>query len=616
MRIILFIFALFSLLACQPDVLVDPDPFGESDRKVVVDKEGIEYQLTRELPEQSETRGDVLFYDFGRAAFSQPMITVTGHAKDTLFFSIGECVKDGRVDANPGQFRRYRRLAIVLQEGKHTYQPVLERDPYGSVISGFSMPDVVGEVTPFRYLELEQPTKYPDCSVSRISVTCPFNDDASFFESDDPILNQVWDFCKYSIKATSFTGYYIDGDRERKPYEADALINQLGHYAVDFYYPVARRTCEYLLKNPTWPTEWILQTVMIAWNDYLFTGSKEIISQHYDLLKLHALFELVDSRNGLLTTKHGQSSSLLSSLGLKTEMVDIVDWPHTGEDDPGEDDGFSYTDYNAVVNAFHYKTVETLSEIAFALGKNQEGEEFQAYAKAFIDIFNKTFFDPERGVYVDGLGDTHASLHANMFPLAFGMVPDKQKDRVADFVCSRGMACSVYGAQYLLEALYAAGRADVALGYLRSDGGRSWYNMMREGSTIAMEAWGNKFKPDQDWNHAWGAAPANIIPFRLLGIQPLEPAFNIVEIRPQLSKLNTASVVVPTIKGRISVQMTHTKLAVTLPDNVFARVIMPVPFPHYRVLVNGRKVQTRETGGYIELVDLLKGASSVLIVEE
>ena len=616
MKLFLPFFVLFSLIACQPEVLVDPDPFGESNKKVIVDKEGIEYQLTRELPEQSEPRGDVLFYDFGRAAFSQPMITVTGHAKDTLFFSIGECVKDGRVDANPGQFRRYRRLAIVLQEGKHTYQPKLERDPYGSVISGFSMPDDVGEVTPFRYLELEQPAKYPDCSVSRITVTCPFDDDASYFESDDPILNQIWDFCKYSIKATSFTGYYVDGDRERKPYEADALINQLGHYAVDSYYPVARRTCEYLLANPTWPTEWILQTVMIAWNDYLYTGSKELIGKYYEQLKVHALFDLIDPGTKLITTKHGQSPALLALLGRKSEMEDIVDWPHTGDTGaPGEDDGFVFSDYNAVVNAFHYKAVETLSKIAFALELDQECEGLRTYADNFLETFNNAFFDSGRGVYVDGLGETHASLHANIFPLAFGMVSDAQMDRVADYVCSRGVVCSVYGAQYLMEALYAAGRSDVALGYLTSNGERSWQNMIREGSTISMEAWGNRFKPDQDWNHAWGAVPANIIPFNLLGVQPLKAGFELVQIRPQISKLRTVSAIVPTVKGPIVMQGTHNKLVVTLPGGVSAQVCMPVSYLHYRVRVNGVPVNTEEVRGFIVLKDKLRGANTVIIEE-
>jgi hypothetical protein len=40
-----------------------------------------------------------------------------------------------------------------------------------------------------------------------------------------------------------------------------------------------------------------------------------------------------------------------------------------------------------------------------------------------------------------------------------------------------------------------------------------------------MEAWDDSFKPNQDWNHPWGAAPGNIIVRHLAGIRPLEPGF-------------------------------------------------------------------------------------------
>jgi len=57
--------------------------------------------------------------------------------------------------------------------------------------------------------------------------------------------------CKYTMKATSFTGIYIDGDRERIPYEADAYINQLGHYYTDREYSMGRVSSEYFIKHPT-----------------------------------------------------------------------------------------------------------------------------------------------------------------------------------------------------------------------------------------------------------------------------------------------------------------------------------------------------------------------------
>ena len=94
----------------------------------------------------------------------------------------------------------------------------------------------------------------------------------SYFHCDSDALNRVWDLCSYSIEATSFAGVYLDGDRERIPYEGDALLNQLSHYAVDREYTLARFSLEYMIFHPTWPTEWNLQIVQMAWYDYLYTG--------------------------------------------------------------------------------------------------------------------------------------------------------------------------------------------------------------------------------------------------------------------------------------------------------------------------------------------------------
>lgn len=75
--------------------------------------------------------------------------------------------------------------------------------------------------------------------------------------------------------------------------------------------------------------------------------------------------------------------------------------------------------------------------------------------------------------------------------------------------------------------------------------------MIRIGSTITLEAWDMKYKPNADWNHAWGAVPANIIPRGLWGIQPLEPGFRVAQIKPQLSRLTESSIEVPTLLGSI-----------------------------------------------------------------
>ena len=105
---------------------------------------------------------------------------------------------------------------------------------------------------------------------SKVCIHYPLKDDQAL------ILIQM-DFCKFSMKATSFCGYYVDGDRERIPYEADAFINQLSHYAVDAEYGIARGSMKHLLFNPTWPTEWTLYNIFMAWYDYLYTGDLSLI---------------------------------------------------------------------------------------------------------------------------------------------------------------------------------------------------------------------------------------------------------------------------------------------------------------------------------------------------
>lgn len=141
------------------------------------------------------------------------------------------------------------------------------------------------------------------------------------------------------------------------------------------------------------------------------------------------------------------------------------------------------------------------------------------------------------------------------------------------------MACSVYGVQYLMEAIYMAGEADYALELMTATHDRSWYNMIKVGSTIAMEAWDMKYKPNADWNHAWGAVPANIIPRGLWGIQPKTPGFGQVNIRPQMGILKSSSITVPTLKGQIKAQYKKsgariTNYTIELPANMIGEFSM------------------------------------------
>ena len=74
------------------------------------------------------------------------------------------------------------------------------------------------------------------------------------------------------------------------------------------------------------------------------------------------------------------------------------------------------------------------------------------------------------------------------------------------------------------------------------------------GFTITTEAWDLLYKPNLDWNHAWGAAPANIVARGLLGIRPTAPGFAAYEVKPRLGGVARATYRYPTPRGAIVVE--------------------------------------------------------------
>jgi hypothetical protein len=524
---------------------------------------------------------DHVFVDFGRHAFGWLELELDAKSAATVTVRLGERATGSSVNLTPGGSSiRSASVQLSLQPGLRKYRVVTPVDTRNTTGEAIRLPAALGVVMPFRYVEVQgSPVPIEAGMLRQIAVHYPYDEAASAFSSSDEKLNQVWELSKYSMVAPTFTGVYIDGDRERIPYEGDAYIQQLGHYSVDRDFALARYSHEYLLEHPTWPTEWKQHSVMMAWADWMYTGNTEALARAYDTLVAEKTLE-----------SHVGSDGLLNSSGLvcppHTPECDLVDWPE------GERDGHVLRDVNTVVNAFFCRNLQQMADIAGALGKQSEAQRYTAMAEKAIAAFNQKLVDAATGLYIDGIGTAHSSLHSNMLPLAFDLVPVERRSKVVEFVKSRGMACSVYGAQYLLEGLYRAGEAPAALQLLTSGSDRGWLHMIGAGATIAWEAWDAKYKPNLDWNHAWGGAPANILPRYLLGVTPLTPGFGAVQIRPQPGSLARFEGTVPTIRGPIQVAWEHPAgeapaLSVSLPGNTIAEVQLPAELAACTPLLDG-----------------------------
>ncbi|WP_422770361.1 family 78 glycoside hydrolase catalytic domain [Plantactinospora sp. WMMC1484] len=472
----------------------------------------------------------------------------------------------------------------------------------------------------FRWVELvADPALELTRSVEAAVLTLPWRDGDAAFESSDPDLDRVWEMCRYSIEATRQDLYQDTPTRERGPYEGDAIVNQLSEYATQRSYALARYSTSYLARRPTWPAEYRLQTVLTAWQDYLATGDPSNLAADYDLFVDRQLDEALNPA-GLVEKDPGSSSQ---------SNADLVDWPASNRD------GYVFTRVNTVVNAWQYAAFEALGRIAGVLDRPADRERYAGLAARLRGALNAELLDPDVGAYRDGIGTDHRAQHATAFPLALGVAEERHVRALGEWLAAGGMRVSVYGAQFLLEALYRAGLADAAHALLTSREQSSWLHMIDDlGATILTEAWDPSIKPNTTFSHAWGSAPANIVPRFVAGVRPLAPGARELLVAPQPGPLRWLRATVPTVRGPVRVRLDRqpgrpgrperqpgrpeqSHLTVTLPPNVTGRIELDlavfgvVDVRRLRVRSDGRAPEREVAAGRLVLTRVEPGTTEL-----
>ena len=580
-------------------------------------------------PVRKITRNNgVQFFDFGRSAFSTVEMNLTWIPKDSarktlnLSIHIGEKGIGDSIDQKPGGGVIFRTYPMTIMPGTANYTLEIPRFVPNYPHSQ-PMPPQMPEVIPFRYCEIVGGNENVLVNdITQKALYCLYNEKASEFACSDKNLNAIYELCKYSTIANTFNGDYANSERERMMYEADCCIQQMCHYAIDREFAIARYSIENLICHATWPTEWISQILFMVWADYQYTGNADLINKYYNDLKSKTMIAL-QTENLLISTRTGlQTQEFLNSIHFNGKALrDIVDWPNgniAGNTPGGESDGYDFKNFNTVVNSFYYQGLLYMSKMAAVAGKQSDADYFSQKAKAVKVAFNKNFFDADKGIYVDGIGSSHSSLHANMYSLCFGLVATENKKSVIDFIQTKRMACGVYGAHYLLEALFNNGQTDYAFNLLTDNSDRSWLNMIRVGATMTTEAWDNKYKTNNGWSHAWSASPAHIIPRKIMGIEPAEPGFGKINIQPHPGNLTRADAKVPTIRGDIEVDFSQDpgksfEMNILIPFNTTASVYIPRISEKYILTLNGKKIKGTDGKDYVLLKEIKSGKQSVKI---
>jgi alpha-L-rhamnosidase len=270
-----------------------------------------------------------------------------------------------------------------------------------------------------------------------------------------------------------------------------------------------------------------------------------------------------------------------------------------------------------VIDAYAYIDFDIIARIAEVIDSTDDRDAYQQKAIDMKDAINDRLIN-EQGVYIDGLNadlsqSAHASQQANMFPMAMGIVPETNLDSVVAEIKEQKMSSGMVTLRWLPEALGQADEGSHLLELYTNPEWDGWAKTISLGGTATWESW-DAISNGQSMSHPWGAAGLLGIQEYILGIKPLKPQHELIQVKPldfeqQLKHVNG---VLPTDRGDISVRWTRTDtlftMSLTIPDNITANIYVPKSgTTGTTVLVNGIEEEGTEDGNYIFLGEFGSG---------
>jgi Bacterial alpha-L-rhamnosidase 6 hairpin glycosidase domain/Bacterial alpha-L-rhamnosidase C-terminal domain/Bacterial alpha-L-rhamnosidase concanavalin-like domain len=442
----------------------------------------------------------------------------------------------------------------------------------------------------FRYVEVSGvPQPLTTANTAALALMYPDQAGQSSVTSSSASLDQVWQFSKSTVEALNLNLYMDSPTRERSgAYEGDDYVHQLAQAAVDGDSALAEFSQQYVMTymaldinkaTPIMEFEELAPVAALA--QYQQTGDPAVLSALYSLLKQLLPGKYLGA-DGLINMPVNPFGSTHPVAG---EPAQLVDWPAT------ERDGFVFSRENTVVNAFGYAAYTAMAKIAAVVGDQDGARTDAADAARIQSAVQARLYDPATGAFRDGAGVAHEAVQSSVYAVALGVASPAQAKTAAAAIARQGMACSVYCAGYLLEALYAGGQPQAALNLLTADDSTSWLHMIAAGAGSTMEAWTPALKPNLTYSHPWAASPAFIVPQYTFGVSALTPGWGTVLIHPQPASLTSGSVQVPTSRGTVSVKFTSSGTRFTaevdVPPTATAQVALPGVRAGQRVWVDG-----------------------------
>lgn len=320
--------------------------------------------------------------------------------------------------------------------------------------------------------------------------------------------------------------------------------------------------------------------VIVPWTTWLQYGDKAVIEKYWDAMQ--RWMEFIQSRNPDFIRKNGVGPN-------------FADWLAP---DPNTDRDLLATAYWALI-------AKQMSEMAQALGKEDDAKRYEELAAHIRAAFQKAYIK-EDGTVGSGTQTSYVvALYTKMAPESLEPL---LVDKLVKDIEARNwhLSTGFLGTPFLLFTLADHGRSDVAYRLLLNETYPSWGYMLSKGATTWWERWnGDTGDPSMNsYNHyAFGSVIAWVYRYSA-GIDTTvrAPGFKEIVIHPHLdSRMPWARAEYESVYGRIVSDWKGTatgpfSLRVTIPANTSAKIFLPT-MPGAHVTEGGKPIETQSEDG-------------------
>ena len=399
------------------------------------------------------------------------------------------------------------------------------------------------------------------------------------FECSDPLLEEIFQVGLRTVDLCALDAYVDCPTREQRAWTGDSVVHQMVDLVANPDWSMARWhpqlaaapradgmlamavASDFAADDRTFVPDWSLHWIRSVHNLFRYTGDRDLVAELLPVAeRTLRWFEPYLSTVGLLDQVSGWS---------------LIDWASVYS-----------AGCSSTMNALWARALEDVAEMASWLGNEGTATWARARHQRVKDAFD-TFWDEERGVYVDHVVDGRArrpaAQHGGAAALAAGLVPDERIDRVVSVLTDRSRlvrhswvmdSVTVDGGstgfmhlvtgypeptwdvegqmveaepffRYVVhDGLARAGRADLV-----AEMCRDWSVFLDAGQTTWPECWVGGTRC-----HGWSSTPTRDLIVHTLGITPAQPGFGSVRVVPALGGLDWARARVPTPHGFVTVE--------------------------------------------------------------